>query len=214
MIVAGTVLDLLVISIDVLANWLRSTEIKRSSLYETNLSRRNRCLIDRNIEISINLTDLIVDSGSRICYSLQREETVIGEVDDRLLVRCGHILDNKLVIVCECIYHRCADFSCITLFTVGAYKPEDNRTVVHLKCFPNLSVPSNLSAVQGIGSVVDGKLVFLTVQLEFTFANAVSIAADECGEVWFRTINDAFNCVVTLDNVCVVSVTVRYHNSN
>ena len=75
-------------------------------------------------------------------------------------------------------------------------------------------VPSDLSAVQGIGSVVDGKLVFLTVQLEFTLADSISIAADECGEVWFRTINDAFNCVVTLDNVCVVSVTVRYHNSN
>ena len=66
MVKATAVLDLLVVSIDVLAEWLGLAEIKWCAFHEADLTCRNRSLVNRQIVICIDLTNDVINRRSWI----------------------------------------------------------------------------------------------------------------------------------------------------
>ena len=97
MVVAGTVLDLLIVGINVLANSLFRAEVERSACHFQNLSSRDGSLVDGDKEISIDQQFLVVDGRGGVGNALKREESMVGEVDDGLLV--GLIVNDLFLIV-------------------------------------------------------------------------------------------------------------------
>lgn len=69
-VIALTILDLLVVCIDVLTNWLWCTEIEWCALNLQNLTCRDRILINREIVVCVYLTDDIVNCWGRISNTL------------------------------------------------------------------------------------------------------------------------------------------------
>ena len=111
MVVARTILNLLIICIDVLSDWLWSAEIEWSTLYLQDLTCRDRCLIYREIVVCVNLTDDVVDGWSWVSNSLDREECVVGQVADGHLVGGCLILDDELIVVGQGISHPNRQFT-------------------------------------------------------------------------------------------------------
>ena len=98
-VISGTVSDLLIIGIDVLADGFRCAEVEGSALHFENLSCGDGSLINRHIEIGIDFANLVLDGGRRIGNAREAEESVVGEVDDSLLVGGGQVFENQLVLV-------------------------------------------------------------------------------------------------------------------
>ena len=111
MVVTRTILDLLVVRVDVLADWLWSAEIEWCTLYLQDFTCWDRLLIDREVVVCIHLTDDVVNSWGRICNTLDCEECVMSQVADGHLVSCSLILDDELVVVCQGISHPDGQFS-------------------------------------------------------------------------------------------------------
>ena len=61
-VIALTILDLLIVSIDVLTDRLWCAEVEWSAFYLQNLTCRNRYLVDRQVVVCIDLADEVVDS--------------------------------------------------------------------------------------------------------------------------------------------------------
>ena len=66
---------------------------------QKNLSCGDGSLINRHIEIGIDFANLVLDGGRRIGNAREAEESVVGEVDDSLLVGGGQVFENQLVLV-------------------------------------------------------------------------------------------------------------------
>ena len=69
-VIAGTILDLFVVGINILTYSLLGAEIEWSSGHLQNLTSRNGCLVNGKIEIGIDFKQLVVDGWSRICNTL------------------------------------------------------------------------------------------------------------------------------------------------
>ena len=178
-VVSCSVLDLLVVSIDVLSDGFRGAEVEWSVFHEADFACGNARLVDGDVEIGIDFANLVVDGGGGIGYSLKREESVAGQVDDSLLVGGCHIFDNQFVIVVESVDNRHFHFSRVAFFSVRAHIFQHKCLVVHLQGFPHFGIEAFLATVERVGTVVDRQIVFFAVQLELTLANAVAEAADK-----------------------------------
>ena len=66
MVISCTILNLLIVSINILTNRLRCTEVERCTLYEANFTCRNTCLINREIVVCIDFANQVVDSWGRV----------------------------------------------------------------------------------------------------------------------------------------------------
>ena len=86
--------------------------------------------------------------------------------------------------------------------------------VASLVGVPHLRVQTCRTAVQGVGAIVDGQAVLLSVQLELTLADAVAVATNQGGKVRLGRIHDCVDVVVTLDDVCHLAVLVRNHDGH
>ena len=177
MVVTCSVLDLLVVSINILTYSLLCAEIKWSSGHFQDLTCRNGGLIDGEVEIGIDLKQLVVDGRGGIGNTLDREEGVMRKVYDGLLVGCCLILDHEFVVVGECVGHPDGYLSREVLLQIGARVFQYDGMVTHLVCIPYTCVEACGTSVKGVGTVVDGQLVFLAVELELTFLDAVGITA-------------------------------------
>ena len=71
MVVARTVLDLLVVGINLQSESLGLTEVKRSALNLEDFSRWNTGVVDGEIEIGIDLANLVLNCRSGICNACQ-----------------------------------------------------------------------------------------------------------------------------------------------
>ena len=86
--------------------------------------------------------------------------------------------------------------------------------VTHLVCIPYTCVEACGTSVKGVRAVVDGQLVFLAVELELTFLDAVAKTADQRGKIRLRRIDDFLDIVVTLNHIGYVAVFVGNHNGD
>ena len=214
MIIAGAILELLVVGVNVLTNSLGSAEIERGVFHKTDFARRNTRVVDGQVVIGIDLAFDVLYCRRRIGNTCQREESVVGQVDDGHFVCCGHVVDVELIVVVELIDNRHSHFSREAFLAVRTDVFQHERLVVHLQGFPNLLVETMLTAVQAVGTVVDGQHVLLAVQLESSLADAVAVAADERGKIGLRRIDHILNVVVALDHVGSDTVFVRYHDGD
>ncbi len=101
MVVACTVLDLLVVGVDVLAERLGSAEIERCALHLQDFACGDGCVVDGDKEVGVDFANHIINRGCGVGNTGQREVTVVCEVDNRLLVCGGEILDDELIVVGE-----------------------------------------------------------------------------------------------------------------
>jgi hypothetical protein len=69
------------------------------------------------------------------------------------------------------------------------------------------------TSVQMVRAIVHGQLIFYTVQFELTLGDTVSVTTDEGAKEWFWTVDCLVNSVMALDDIGIVAIFVRYHDS-
>ena len=62
--------------------------------------------------------------------------------------------------------------------------------------------------MQVVRAVVDRQLIFFSVQEEFSVSDTVAITADQCAEERFRTVDDFFDSVMTLDDIGIIDLMI------
>lgn len=92
-VVAGAVLELLVVVVDAFADGVRSAEVERCALNFQNLSRRYAGVVDGQEEVGIELALNVHDVGCGVGITCQGEESVMSKVDDSLLVCRSTVFD-------------------------------------------------------------------------------------------------------------------------
>ena len=73
MVVSGSVLDLLVIGINVTSHFFRCTEVKRCVLDKADFSCWDRRIVNRKVIVGIDFANEIVNSRCRVCDSGKTE---------------------------------------------------------------------------------------------------------------------------------------------
>ena len=101
-----------------------------------------------------------------------------GKVQDGFLIGCCLIFDDEFIIIGKSIGHPYGNFSGETFLTIGADIFEDKGLIANLIGVPHLSIESFLASVQTIGAVVHRQMIFITMELETSFCNAIAIASD------------------------------------
>ena len=119
MVKALAELDLLVVCIDILTKRFRLAEVKWSTLHFQNLASRNGRVIGRKIEVSIDLANLVFDSGSWVCCSCQTEEGMMCQIDNRLLVGGSQLLNDQFVFISKCEFYCYVQLTSKAFLTIG-----------------------------------------------------------------------------------------------
>ena len=102
---------------------------------------------------------------------------MVGQVDHRILVGGGRVIEAQLVVVGEGVADRGHQVPGIALLAVVALVLQLQRVAVGLDRRPKALVEALVAAVQGVPAVVGGELVLLAVEGEARLADAVGIAA-------------------------------------
>ena len=118
MVESVTELNLLVVGVDILAEWLSLTEVEWSTLNLQYLTCWDSCSIGRQIEVGVDFADLVFDTWSRISSTAQCEESVMCQVYDGLLVGSSQILNYQLVLIGECEFYCNVEFTSETFLTI------------------------------------------------------------------------------------------------
>ena len=111
----------------------------------------------------------------------QVEIRVVGQVENRRLVRLGDILNAQFVPVRQRVSHRHLEIAGEMLLPIQAQPGEAHRRRIlaeHFRC-PELLVESLQPAVQGIRPVVFRQLIGFPVQGEAPFGDSIAIAPDD-----------------------------------
>ena len=103
----------------------------------------------------------------------------MGKVDDGLLVGGCEVVNFQLVVVCPSVFHVYLHLSREAFVAVWRYERQCKALLIHLHRVPYLRMEAGRSSVQGVGTIVYGKLVFLAPKGKASFANAVAKAANE-----------------------------------
>ena len=111
MIEAMSELNLFIVSIDILSEGFRLTEIERRTFNLQNFTCRDSGSICWQIEVCINLTDQILNAWGGICCSCQTEESMMCQVDNGLLIGGSQILYHQLILIGEGEFNRHIEFA-------------------------------------------------------------------------------------------------------
>ena len=215
MVITGAVLNLLVVGIvDALAHNMRCAEVEGRALHLADFTRGYRGFVDGNIEISVDFADRVHRRGRGVADALEREETVAGHVDHRLLVGRTAVVNHQFVVVRPRVAHRHGEFSGESLLVVGRNVAEHEGVVVDLFGIPNARMETGGSSVEVIRSIVHREVIFFAVELEFSFGDAVAVASHECGKEWLGRIYAVVDVVVSLNHVGKLAFSVRHHNGH
>ena len=213
-VVTGAILNLLIVGIDIAAHRLRGGKVEGSALHLEHLAGRYGCLIDGQVEVGIDFYNLVQRIGGGVAQSLQAEESVTGHVDHSFFVGLAAIVDNQLVIVGPCVAHSHAQLAGEPFLVVGRHIAQHERLLINLFSIPDAGMETSGASVQVVGTIVDGQVILLAVEVELALGDTVAVAADEGTEERLGAVDDAVNVVVTLDNVGNVAIAVGYHNRN
>lgn len=114
-------------------------------------------------------------------FAAQIEIGVIGEIDRRLFIRNGGIVDAEHAVR-KRIDDRHVEIAGIVFFAVGGKVGKDESFPVDLR-LPELCVESLLAAVQMIGTVVDIQRIRLAVDLKTPFIDTIAESADQSAQI-------------------------------
>ena len=213
-VVAGAILDLLIVGIDVAAYGLGGGEVEGSALHLEHLAGGNGCLVDGQVEVGIYFHYLVQCLGGGVAQSLQAEESVAGHVDYGLLVGLAAVVNHQFVVVGPGVAYRHAQLAGESLLVIGRHIAQHECLLIDLLCVPYSGMEAGGAAVQVVGTIVDGQLILLAVEVELALGNAVAVAADEGAEERLGAVDQAVDVVVALDDVGYVAVAVGHHNRN
>src|SRR6185437_1485449 len=118
---------------------------------------------------------MIVDGAAALAVEI--EIAVVGDIEDGRLVRRGLIIDPQGVAVRERIRDFDLEIAGKAHLAIGGEIIELDRSIAQLLAGPDARVETFRAAVQRVGTVVGGKRIFLAIELEMPFGNAVAVPA-------------------------------------
>ena len=101
MVIAAAEAQLLVVSIDILADRLFLRKVKRRAGHRVDLSRRDQIRPDLSSAAAVKLEDLLLNTAA--VFSREIKIGVIGHINDCLFVRYGLVIDPE-ILVCQCVF--------------------------------------------------------------------------------------------------------------
>lgn len=211
-VVASTILNLLIIAVPIGAYGMRCAEVKRSAFHLEYFTSGDIGVISRHEEVGVNLYHLILNAGSGIGNTLEREETVVGHIDYGLLVGSALVVDHEFVVIGEGEHDGHLELAREAFFIISTGISHYDSMIVDLLSIPHTSVEACWATMEVVGAIIDGKAIFLAVELELATADAVAITSHEGGEERLWTAEAVVDVVVTLNDVGQMAITVGYHN--
>ena len=197
-----------------IANAVSISEVKGRTFHHADLSCRNRRLVYRQIVVSIDFADHVFYRRRRVCRSCQREIAVAGQVYNRLLIGCCRIINDQFIIIRQRIHHRSRQFAREAFLIVRRNVTQDEAVLVYLFRLPNASVETRRPAVQMVFAVIDGQMIFFSVQAKAPFSYTVGIAAHERTQERLIRVQVILEFIVSLYNIGKVALVIRSHNRN
>ena len=137
-------------------------------------------LIFRDIAVSQHLQDVVVNSA--LAFAFEVEVRVVSERSDGRFVRFGFVSDEQGVVASEGVGHVDVHVAGVVLLAVSRAQVEADAVSSLSHNLPHAFVEAHYAAVQGIGAVVDGELVLLTIQGETPVFDTVGVAPDDSVE--------------------------------
>ena len=180
-VVTSCQLQLLIVGGNSRAHRRSLSEIQGRALHAANFSRGDEVGIHRS-EIAGMNGDLVPEN---IAFALtgKVEVGMIGQIDDRGLIRSGGIINLQFVLAGYGVNHLGGEIAGITLFAVGAEVSQFKRiTGNFLGCLQSF-VKSRSAAMKTVVAVVAWQGVINAVQAEPAVRDAVGEAADNGAEV-------------------------------
>ena len=135
------------------------------------------------------------------------------EVHDSLFVGSCCVFDSELVIIGKCVDYCHIKVTGESLFHVCRKIVELQCLTVNLLGVPYSCVETGRTAVEVVGTVVDGEVVLFSVNCELALAYAVAVTAYKCAEEWLGAVQKVVYAVVSLNYVRIVAVLVRNHDA-
>ena len=147
-----------IILIQVLADFLHRTEIKRCACHRPHLIHAHAVFIIRHIAIRIDLQKMMAD----ILALFQIEVGMIGKGKQGILISRSFCRDGNTAVQ-QCVCHTHIQISRIAFFTIFAEIAEHN---VIIPCFfdlPELLVKTLDAAMVAVAIIIDRQLVCFSV---------------------------------------------------
>src|SRR5690242_10040593 len=138
--------------------------------------------------------------------ALEIEVRMVGEVDDRIFVGHGAIVDPQLVAR-QAIIDKCFEISGIPLLAILAEIRQVQNVAVG-RGGPNAFVEACETTVKMVAVVVPRKLILDTVEREATISDAVRVTSNQRAEV-ARVVDVIFERVKTEDDVFESTTAIR-----
>ena len=207
-VVAVAELELVVISIDTLADDVRLTEIVRRTLDGAKLTGRNQTLVRRRDVVTLDRQHVVQNRTAAL--TLEVEERVVRQVHNRRGIRLRTIVDAELVRRSQRVGHHNVQVPRETLLTVGRTVTEDNRRVGGRLHVPNHAVEALQTAVQRLAVVVLRKRVLLAVEREAPLGYAVGVTTQSRTQKTFPfVVQITVDRLVAQDHILRHAVPVR-----
>ena len=111
-------------------------------------------------------------------FPVKVPKTMVGDVDDRLLVGRHFIFHEELIGIVQAVGDGDIQIPGISLLSVGRTIRETHMLAVDLGTFPHPAVKTRWPAMQTVLAVIDVECVFFAIQRERAFRDAVAIAPD------------------------------------
>ena len=173
MIVAQAAAQLFVVGLDARADGRGLPEVEGGAGDGPQAIQRDRFTVD------------LVAKDVAVSRAPQIEVAVLGQVDDRVLVRRGFDLQPEFVVVGERVHDVRREGAGKAFLAVRADVAHRHGGTLRrglLVRLPDALVETARPAVQGVGPVIGRHVVFPAVQRERAPGDAVGIAADERSE--------------------------------
>ena len=209
-VVAEAELELLILLANVPAYCFGGGEIKGSALDRAQFPGGDEALVHGREVICVEVELMVKNSA--IAFTGEVEVGVLCQVDRSGLVRGGVVVDDDLVVIGERVAHFDLEVAGVAflpvLGKVAEFHPAETVAGDGFG-IPDDFVKTDYSAMKVVDPVVGGETVFLPIDGEFAFGNAVAVAADHGTEVRFvHGVDVVFNTAVAQGDVFHLAIAV------
>ena len=170
--------------VDAVADAGRFEEVERGAGDGEDLACGDESGVGVGVGTAGHFEDVVEDGA--VAVTCEVEVGVVGEVDDGGSVGGCGVDDGEFVAVVEGVGDLAVEFAGVVFFAVGAGVGEDEGggAVFEDGGFdgPEFFVEAFFAAVETVGAVIDGEEVGGAVEGEFSFGDAVGVAAGEAAE--------------------------------
>ena len=208
MVISTSVLQLLEVCLDFLANLFRLIKIHRSTLYCCIFACRNRELIHRIIISGMDRKICIKNLAASLPCKV--EVGMVGHICQRRLVTDSAIVNLQGIVLCKFICNRHLEFSRESILAIRADSGKSNGIFVRICILnsPNLLLEAIGAAVKIIVILILVKLVFLSIKGKSGTCDTVSASSyDRTKEAAIYFV--LLNIVITKHYICKLPIFVR-----